>query len=534
MLLWTAWRVHAVLALPAYPDPREALLFAEVARIQHGLPPELFHWPGTPWTWMLAWAIRLTNSTQEAGMLVVCRLLTIPFGVVGLLAVYGLASGVVRQPLIPTVLLAVAPGLAAGEANLGLVDTPALAMSVLALRLAALGVARTGGGAYALVGLAGVTAGLAMAFKLPAGCVVPAATLLAATNAYDRRARLIAPVVVGVGAVCGFVAGCPYIVRDALTSGGGPVFDGLAYELQHYSNGHFGVFATASAPARAYLTTHAGAAVWCLGGVSVLVAGALIAVAARARPARRMVWLWVWAATCVGAILVHRLSFPRHWLMACPPAVILASAGLEALSGRWATIGRAAVIAAVANGVAMSAGLSARESGLSTLVASRAWVRAATAEHGVRAERVGEEPRLAWLYPRLPDAGGAAELRLVARLEADVQIAAASDPASFRDDDFFPLTRDDFRDGPEHLALRDTAAYAELVRFAAREPAWVRRAAFLGLRPPFPLNALLHPEIAIYAPHDVAARLAPADSPPILPRPREAAPEHAAIRVRTR
>jgi hypothetical protein len=201
--------------------------------------------------------------------------------------------------------------------------------------------------------------------------------------------------------------------------------------------------------------------------------------------------------------------------MAGPPLFILASMGLEELAGRWAIAARVAVVAALANGAAMCLGLNALESGASTFEAADIWLLQTRAQYGVRPVHVGPDARLSWLYPRSQYDGdlasGRGELRVVARLEADVQIAAELRPHTFREDDFFPLTRAHYRDGEEHLALRDPLHYVEVARFAPRETSWARRAAFLGLRPPFPLNALLHPDIRVYAPPEVAARIARPD-----------------------
>ncbi|MBT3269887.1 hypothetical protein HN371_22260 [Candidatus Poribacteria bacterium] len=515
VVLWAVWRVHAVLSLPSYADPRETLLFEDIARVHAGLPPVLFHWPGTPWTWLLAWATRLTNSTLEPDMLVVSRLLTIPFGIASLLSAYGLASRVLRGPLVPIALLAVAPGFASGEANLALVDVPALTLSLVALNIAFRAVPAEGISRYVLGAAAGAAVGLGAAFKLPAAAALPVVAVLVAPSPGGVRARVVALALLAAGATCGFVAGCPYILRDALGPGAGPVLAGLAYEMRHYNRGHFGVFATAGSPVAAYTASHAAAAVWCLGpgGLATLVP--LVAWAAYKTLTRRTFWLWVWATCCIGAILLHRFSFPRHWLMAGPPIFMLASMGLEALTARWAVGARIAVAAALCSGAAVCVGLNARESGPSTFEAADAWLSDIGARYGVSAVGVGADPRLSWLYPRSAHGGPGrvnhADLRVVARLEADIQIAAEMRPDTFRDDDFFPLTRAHYQDGAAHLALRDARQYAEVARFAPDDPAWARRGAFLGLRPPFPLDALLHPDIRVYATPDTAARLATSD-----------------------
>ena len=505
LLIWVAWRAHAVLSLPTFADPREALLLADVARVREGLPPTLFHWPGSPWTYVLAWATRLTNSTTDAAMLVVCRLLTIPFGALALAAAFRLACRVSRRPWAPSVLLATAPGFAAGEANLALVDLPALALALCAVNVAAGGVGETCHGRLAAAGL---VLGVAAAVKLPVATLTPALVAAGFGTATGRRARLCMCALVCGAVAVGFALGCPFIVRDALTEGRGPVLEGLAYELGHYHRGHFGLFATAADPVQSYLTAHGAAAVWCVGIAALAVALPLVT---RAPGPRHLTWLWAWAVVAIGALVVHRFSFPRHWLLACPPLFLLASAGRERLVGKWPSVARVGVVVAAVSGAAMCIGLNAREAGPSSIARCGEWMQWAADSHGVHTAPAGISPVLSWLYPPSPLADArepatGVSAWIVAGPEARVQRAAYLTPDAFLESDFFPLTRDMFVGGPAHLSIADTSRFALVRGFGPAEAPWLP-VALLGMRPPFPLNALLQPELSVHAPLDVADSL---------------------------
>ncbi|MDA1191060.1 MAG: hypothetical protein O3A46_05170, partial [Candidatus Poribacteria bacterium] len=114
------------------------------------------------------------------------------------------------------------------------------------------------------------------------------------------------------------------------------------------------------------------------------------------------------------------------------------------------------------------------------------------------------EPIFTWLYPSwVLENGGATSLArsrivIVVKPEAEVQRAIYNRPTDYRDDDFFPLTRYDFIGGKFYADL-ETSTVFQLIETYRREPhPLARTLLFAGLSPPFPLNALLHPEIRVY------------------------------------
>jgi len=131
--------------------------------------------------------------------------------------------------------------------------------------------------------------------------------------------------------------------------------------------------------------------------------------------------------------------------------------------------------------------------------------------HGVHTAPAGISPVLSWLYPPSPLADArepatGVSAWIVAGPEARVQRAAYLTPDAFLESDFFPLTRDMFVGGPAHLSIADTSRFALVRGFGPAEAPWLP-VALLGMRPPFPLNALLQPELSVHAPLDVADSL---------------------------
>jgi len=123
---------------------------------------------------------------------------------------------------------------------------------------------------------------------------------------------------------------------------------------------------------------------------------------------------------------------------------------------------------------------------------------------------------LRWLYPGICfDGSSSSELEdadfvVVAALEGALQTKIAEAPNAFREADFFPLTRSDFRTGGFHRRLlksraesrQEARAESHDLSVVARFLAPSRTSALMLLfgtkSLPFPLNALHHPDIVVY------------------------------------
>ena len=488
LAFWLVWRFWTLAAMPSAPDPREALIAEDALRVLAGESPERFHWPGTPWTFLAAGMPLLLGAEDAAGLARIMRIASLLFGACCLFLSYRMARRVSRFPLTAPLLLALAPAFSSGEANVGLADMPSLAFGLAAL-LAAFSTDRF---TFLRSFWIGALIGFGAAFKLPCALhLFPAAALIALGGGSLRRKAL--PLLAApLGAALAFLAGCPYLLLDFPA-----VWGGLRYELSHYRAGHFGLFPTAddgvfSAPLR-----HANALSWAAGPLlAACLASAFCALCFLAAKNRRFeeperAALVVWALAALLPIALHRFSFTRHWLTALPPLTLIAAALLGTSRRRvvWFPFALAGL-----HSLLMTGALELQTRQPSTAARCADWI----AESGLAVSSGPSEPLLWWLYPPGLSSGGGADAFVFAVPEARLQRRAAEDPGAFREADFFPLSRAYFTAGPFHARLSDSDAYRLEARFAPRVSFWMRSAAFFGREPPFPLNALFHPELRIY------------------------------------
>jgi hypothetical protein len=526
LLLWLTWRTWTLLTMEAHSDPRERLIAEDAARVARGERPTLFHWPGTPWTFLLAAFSRVHGEEDTARVVLLGRLGATAFAATSLLLVWAAGRRIAsdRGALSSALLLAVSPAFSSGEANIALVDMGALAWS-----LAAVALPLWGGGVrfrprlrHCTSLLAGFCVGMAGAFKLPGlFAAAPAAMLVAghrspSCSARRRAARLA---LLGAGAVLGLLVGCPYLLLDLFPPGTAGVLRDLQYEFGHYRRGHFGVVATGRDVLYSPVVRHAASWFWAAGagvGAACLLGGLFTALRWRRLTLEHRAAA-TWAALHAGAILVQRISFPRHWLLALPPLLLVLSAVLEAVRRRRPAAAGALLVAAglLSAGTTVALDHIARQP--STIAAADAWLNAAmrqpNASWSVSYGPV--RPVLSWLYPPSVEEKvvegdvGDADIFVVAAPESALQRNVAEDPGAYRPADFFPRSREDFRTDAFHQRLQRTRDYVRVRRFEVKTPGWMRPFLFGRLSPPFPLNALAHPEIRIYARREVAGRMGP-------------------------
>ncbi|GIX07283.1 MAG: hypothetical protein KatS3mg115_1686 [Candidatus Poribacteria bacterium] len=472
VLAWTLYRLGVLVAIPGALDPRERIVAQEALRWAQGAPLTVFHWPGVPWVWTLRMASRFLGFLTPEPIAYLGRLLATLSGSGALLALMALGRRWGLERLRWALLVvAVSPAFSAGEANLALVDLPALCLGLLGL------LAASDRKAF----LAGLLLGLAGAVKLPSLALLAPALLL--VGAGPSRIGLL---LLGTGG--GFLLGFPQIVRPG-------ALEGLAYELGHYRKGHFGLFSTAEESGFASLLSpllrHLQAAAWGLGFLGPLVL--LLALRRRGETFRQEEALLAWLFVALAPILVQRFSFPRHWLLSLPPLALLAARRvpwpLLAVASVWSLATTLAL-----NGIAVQPGtVQQAEADLAALRRDRPEV---VLSYGPR------PPVFEWLYPPtvirhgVPSPPAPAEWVVVAKLEREVQRRIAERPGQYREEDFFPLSRERFTTGSYFQTLEREAVLER--RYRAMLPAWVCAVAFLGCSPPFPLNALHHPELELY------------------------------------
>jgi hypothetical protein len=361
-------------------------------------------------------------------------------------------------------------------------------------------------GTYSL--LSGVCLGVGGAVKLPTlGLLLPAVGALTTTaNVRPSKLGVRALSLVG-GTVAGFAIGCPFLLLD-LATGGDAVLDDFRYEFAHYRRGHFGLVATALDAPFAAAGRHLEAAAWAFG--SWLTVVAVVGVA---------VWSWnlrrrwrdclfeaLWLVSTVGVLLVQRFTFPRHWLVALPPVLLVTLAGIESSRGRMRLVARVAFGTALVAAAVMTLGYDSLLRSTPTATSYERWFAAQRAKKPNVTVSVGPAtPVLTWLYPDSAIRGealasvGQVDAFIVAQAEADLQRSVASRPDAYRNGDFFPLVQRDFTTGAFFAELESSRDYACVARFEQPFPAWARWAAFPFTNVPLPLNMLFHPTLGVFA-----------------------------------
>lgn len=488
LTIWLALRFWTLAQMPSTPDPRETLIVQDALAVLNGETPQLFNWPGTPWTFLSAlfsWLFQTADASRLAGWMRGASLL---FGAACLLFMYRLGRRLGGSGLLAASLLALTPSFSAGEANAALVDFPALALGLAAMSCAFSAQRLSSKRAFWV----GALIGVGMAFKWTAGVYAVPAALLLLLDDSPRRSKAGALLSAAGGGVVGILVGCPYLLADFPQ-----VWEGLRYELSHYRAGHVALFPTAEDGVFSPALRHAEAFVWAAGhGLGLALAGVfcaslipLLSGGLTKEKRRERLALTAWILTAALSVALHHFSFTRHWLLTLPPLALLASAVTAESKRRaaWAALGLAA-----AHSLLMTAALDIQTRRPSTIQRCEAWI----AESGLEVSHGPSEPTLSWIYPL--GLSSSAEAFVVAEAEAELQRAVWERGERYRETDFFPLTRADFTAGGFHAHLAESGEYRMAARFSAEHPDWVRAFLFLGQEPPFPHNALFHPELRVY------------------------------------
>ena len=492
LTIWLALRFWTLAQMPSAPDPREALIVQDALAVLNGETPQLFNWPGTPWTLLsalLSWLFQTADASRLAGLMRGASLL---FGAVCLLFMYKMGRRLGGSGLLAAALLALTPSFSAGEANAALVDFPALALGLAAMSCAFSAQRLSSKRAFWV----GALIGVGMAFKWTAGVYAVPAALLLLLDDTPQRSKAGALLSAAGGGIVGILAGCPYLLADFPL-----VWEGLLYELSHYNTGHFALFPTAEDSFFSPALRHAEAFVWAAGhGLSLALAGVfcaslipLLSGSLTKEKRRERLALTAWILTAAVPIALHHFSFTRHWLLTLPPLALLAAAVMAESRRRaaWAALGLAA-----AHSLLLTAALDIQTRRPSTIQQCESWI----AESGLEVSHGPSEPTLIWIYPLelLSSSEAEAEAFVVAAAEAELQRAVWERGERYRETDFFPLTRAHFTAGGFHARLAESGEYRMAARFSAEHPDWVRAFLFWGQEPPFPHNALFHPELRVY------------------------------------
>ncbi len=505
--------------LPDRPDPREPLIGQDILNlINLASLPEIYNWPGTAWFYLVA----LIGRTLEAfgldltvsRVIWLARFINVLLSTATIWLTYQIGVRLYNRPvgLIGGSLLAVAMLHATNESRFALVDIPATFCVALLLWFCA----RTSSVSFRRAVWLGVIAGLGFAVKYTSIFVgLSVATLLFLRSDRFRTLDFLLKLgtVVGVAAAT-FTIICPYWLIDLFSSKWNLFFDALSYESTHYQKGHFGLFATGDITLFNRFTSLWTLLRWGMGTPLALlaIAGTVLAVIQRKDGDKILLALVIPYLLFIG---LHKLKFARHLLLIYPALILFAAGCMDrvgttlsqsnwarqnSILKRWATPTLSVVIiggVGVYSLIYTAAFVSVTRSPPTTLEAAE-WI-----ESNLPPDRAIErEPEILfdWLLPRLDreDTGEKSEWVVVSMPNAEVFLNYAAKPTRYSAVDWYPLEPVDTETAMEFYerVIGQSSRYTLVKRFQ-------RQPHFLGISisdhgSPFPMRALLHPEIRVY------------------------------------
>ena len=483
--------------LPDYPDPREPLIAQEVLNLVHlESLPEIYNWPGTAWFYLIAsigrileifglhptvsriiWLARFTNLLLSMGTI----WLTYKIGV----RFHNYFVGRIGAGLLAVTMLH-----ATNESGFALVDIPATFCVALLLWLCAgnhlISFRRT-------VWI-GVVAGLGVAVKFTTvfvGLSVVVA-LLGRESFRTPEFLLRLGTVIGV-AVISFTVICPYWFIDLFSSEWNKFFEDLFYEASHYRRGHFGLFAAGEINWLNRFTYLWTLLRWGMGVPLALLVifGILMAIIERKGGDKILLAFVLLYLLFIGS---HKLKFARHLLLVYPALVLFAAASMQKWHKSFAfpVLGVVGIYSFI-----YTAAFASVMTTPPTMVEAAEWV-----EYNISPdERIEREPELLfdWFLPKSDREynGENAKWALVLMPNAEVFLKYARKPENYSEIDWYPLEVEPERTLEFYKRIFETTGQYECVQTFQRYPR------FLGIPvsdrgAPFPMRALVHPEIRIY------------------------------------
>lgn len=539
LIIGFAFRLIGInVGLPDAPDPREVIIAQDVLNLVHlTAVPQTYNWPGTAWFYLIALIGKLLSlgglSLTEARVILLARCVNILLSTTTLWFTYriGLQCYSRRIGQIAAGLLAVAMLHATNESRFALVDIPATFCVTLFLYL----ITRSRSASDVLPSQTavwlGIVAGFGFAVKFTTVfCGFSLLCFIGSTGFYKRLTTVI-----GVSALT-FTLLCPYWLIDLISPTWNLFFSDFWYEAIHYHQGHFGLISTGDTGWLQRFTYLWSLLKWGMGLPLALlvVLGVLRGILSLRRDiggAPTVAFaLLVFVIPYLLFIGVHKVKFARHLLILYPTLTVLAAAALVRLpgvieaifefggqqkmrdtkspagAGGYGVFGK--WVAVVVGGIVVLY--------TSVYTAAFAWVlttqptRIAAAEwitkHVPPEEIIVRAPEVLfdWLLPEVDlemmDGEAAWVLILVPDLEVFQKYQKR--PEDYQEQDWYPL------DG---VAVEETLAFYERVLGVGSpyvlSKTFKRTPQFLGIQisdrdAPFPMRALVHPELRLYQRRD--------------------------------
>ena len=505
--------------LPDYADPREQLIAQDILNLIHlESPPQIYNWPGTAWYYLIA----LIGVVLEAfgleltvvQIIWLSRFINVLLSTATIWLTYQVGTQFYNRSigLIGSGLLAVAMLHATNESRFALVDIPATFCVTLLLWSCA----RTQFVTLRRVVWLGVIAGIGFAVKFTtifAGLSVAALLFLRSERFQPSDFLLKLATVIGV-AWATFTLICPYWLIDLFSPDWNLFFDALLYESSHYQKGHFGLFATGEINWFNRFTYLWTLLRWGMGAplVWLAIVGTVLAIIQRKDGDKIFLVFVIPYLLFIG---LHKLKFVRHLLLIYPVLILFAAGCIDRISTaisrshwtyrnstlkQWAT---PILYAVILGGVGVysliyTAAFASVTRSVPTTVEAVEWI-----ESNIPPDKAVEhEPEILfdWVLPRSnrEDNGDGVEWVLVSMPNAEVFLNYLAKPTHYSAIDWYPLETIDTEAVIEFYerVFGKSSRYALAQRFQ-------RQPRFLGFPisdqgAPFPMRALVHPEIRVY------------------------------------
>ena len=491
--------------LPDTPDPREILIAEDIINlINFTSPPEIYNWPGTAWFYLIAFVGKILSiiglDITAARVIWIARFINVLLSTSTIWLTYCLGTRCynIRVGQIAAAFLTVAMLHATNETRFALVDIPATFCVTLFLWFAA----RDSGMSFLKCIWLGIVSGIALAVKFPTVFALLPLAVFIRTENYVRKLATI----FGLCALT-FTILCPYWLIDIVSTEWNYFFNDFWYESRHYQRGHFGLFATDNTgwiDRFLYLWTllkwGTGLPLTILIGCGIVFTLIQLIVSwNKSSVPNQKIWIGLFLLTIVIPYLLFigtlKVSFTRHLLILYPVLTILASSFLVAVDKRIGVlIGGVVWLYSFVYTLAFASVMMSQPTGQEASV----WVSGNISHDS----SISHAPEILfdWLIPELDIelTDEKAEWALVIHPNLIVFQKYEQNPMAYKEIDWYPLKWVDIEDTLQYYdrILGEDSLY-ELQKTFQRDPK------FFGIRisdsnAPFPMRALIHPEIRIY------------------------------------
>ena len=519
--------------LPDSPDPREVLIAQDVLNLIHFTsPPQIYNWPGTAWFYVIAAVGKLLSLAglhlTEARVILLARCINVLLSTTTLWFTYRIGVHCYSRRIgqLAAGLLTVAMLHATNESRFALVDIPATFCVTLFLWLVIRVRSSSAAPTLQTAVWLGVIAGIGFAVKFTTVFVGFSLLVFIRSKGFYKKLATV----VGVSALT-FTCVCPYWIIDLVSPEWNLFFEDFWYEATHYHRGHFGLIADAESgllQRYLYLWTLLK---WGMGLplallVSLGILWAVMSLRANSRQSKADiqhsgVLLLAFVIPFLLFIGIHKVKFARHLLILYPAFSLLAAVALTRLPriietlyksirpresvnalhpshtfGKWfgSVLGGVVVLYSFIYTISFASILLSQP----TKIAAADWITT----HIPPEESVAVAPEILfdWLLPDLDFVVTNEQVKWVLILVPDLEAFQKyqTSPQRYRDEDWYPLNEIEFK---ETLAfyrrILEKGSPYELHETFRGTPK------FLGIQisdssAPFPMRALVHPELRLY------------------------------------